>query len=462
MNEDRLSSMLKEFAEPIVATNIRVKPVRSRRALRLGVVGLGFATALMAGLVIAPRISDAATLHRIELAISNAKSMKVVSTGVGNRGKRHIYNTTWYQDGRWRSDIFPGLTLAKTFIVREGEQFIYTPAHGTLTEEPAGPWNGPMGKMSALDFAKNATDLGEVSQERTMTIEPHAPVDGRTAYQIVMKREGSDYRSEILVDKETDLPIRARTILGSNNDVPRADQVEEFQFNNPIPPEKFDPRTLGLPILNLTVMQDDLLRKWAKPVAFAKNCAIRDVWQNSAGEVFVAYTRSRARNDRVENLYNSLGTQYLKVEDIEPGQIRGDTGVREHFKFEGADFRIAVFAPLEKPESLPARVGIDDLGDQGVRRSVDSSNVAVQTGPPDAKLPSYATALVLRDYADQMAIHLASARAKWYHDHKDPAKELVWRRAAYERAEEWVPTFAEKDYKPAVDKLVHEMGLEKP
>lgn len=457
--------MLKEFAEPILATNLPVGPVRSPRNFRLGVAGLGLATALALGLMVLPGNSDAATLHRIETAISNAKTMIVTSSKTDQNGKPLVYNRVWYKQGRWRSVGFIGTPIEKTFIVRDGEQFIYTPDHHTLTEEPAGPWNGPIGKLSALEFAKMETDIGEISDERTLSVEPHDPVDGRATYLVVMKRKGSDYRSEILVDKATDLPIRSQTKVTYDMDGTKTDQVQDFQFGAPIPDSQFDPKTLGLPIMNLTALQDELLRDWAKPVASYQDCVIRNVWQNLDGEVYVVYSRPKTSGCHPMRLTNSVGTNYLHVDDIEPGQIRGDTSVREHFKFdESSVTRIAVWVPLEKPEGLPPKVSVGFTGGASVagEKPVEVAIPVQDTGVLPGNFPPYTDTLVLRDYAEQLAIHLATARAQWYKSHNDPTNELVWRRNAYARAMEWLPGIAKREYKPVVERLEHELGVEKP
>jgi len=465
MNEDRLSSMLKEFAEPIVTTNLPVRPVKSPRNFRLGVAGLGLATALALGLMVLPGNSDAATLHRIETAISNAKTMIVTSTSTDRNGKPHVYNRVWYKQGRWRTVGFIGTPIEKTFIVRDGEQFIYTPDHKTLTEEPAGSWNGPIGKLSALEFAKMETDIGEITDERTVSVETHDPVDGRATYLVVMKRKGSDYRSEILVDKATDLPIRSQTKVTFDMGGGKTDQVQEFQFGEPIPDSQFDPKSLGLPIQNLTVMQDELLRDWAKPVASYQDCAIRNVWQNLDGEVYVVYSRPKTSGCRPVRLTNSVGTNYLRVTDIEPGEIRGDTSVRDHFKFDETSVaRIAVWAPLEKPDTLPSKVSLGFFGGFPTvdQKPVEVSIPAQDIGIKPDNLPPYTVALVLRDYAEQMSIHLATTRADWYKNHNDPTNELIWRRHAYDRAMEWLPGIAKREYKPVVERLEHDLGVEKP
>lgn len=457
MNEDRLSSLLKEFAQPISATNVQPVYSRPRRTYRFGLAGLGLAAAFAGGLVLLPRSSNAGVLYRIENAISNAQSMVVTSTSVNSNGKKRVFSTTWYQSGRWRSDIFQGLPIAKTFIIRDGEQFILSPNHKTLTEEQAGEWTGISGKVSALDFAKMQTDQGEISEARNMSVQPHDPVDGRPTYLLAMSRPSDHYRSEILIDKATNLPIRSETWFDFPTETQQSHELIEYRFNEPIPAETFDPRKLGTPVQDLTAQQVQLMEKWSKPRYQNPLCQIRDVWQNSEGEVFVAYTCKKGTHATPDTVEGVSGTTYLPVADISPGMIRGDTSVNEVFKFEGLDARIAVWAPVEKPTPLPSKVSLDFAG---VPKAGEGPlcTLPIATATSDEWRPPYATTLVLNDYLDQMAFHLADVRADWYRKKKDFVHELPWRRIAYQRAREWLPSFADRTYKKPIDRCLRDLG----
>jgi hypothetical protein len=473
MTEDRLSSLLQEFADPIVARSVVSAPPLRLRTFRLGLAGVGLATACLAGFVLIPGIARAATLRRIDSAIKNASSMIETETVYDLRPESgKAFNTIRYRSGMWRYDVVPGLTREVHSIERDGYWYKYAPHLNLVTKEPVTAAESA-GELSAVEYAKSQVDFGDMSVKRQVRIESRPPVDGKAVYAVVLERSTDNYRSDILVDSRTDLPIRAVMTETAHNGAYgniRQRLVIDYRFNEPIPDSLYDPHSFGLPIHDLESERAALVAAWTKPLATFDGSKVLHTWRDSGGKIYVACLVKDLDDAGIPSeLTDDRGTIYLHAPK-EPYIGAAKWGAPGEF------VAVSVWVPLEpftggvQPAgislSLGQRVDLTQPVPDGRKvynlrktpsgsKPTDVLNLPV---PPTESGREYITALGLDEADLQLDASLDAARAEWYSAKRQYEDELRWRWSAYRDMEKDLPRGARIFYAKPIAACLRKLG----
>lgn len=437
MKEDRIEQLMQSYGESLGASTKRTirRPTR-RRSRVLVPIAAGVLVA-MAAFAMWPRDAVAAAVKRMGLAIKNARTMeKTSSMRVGNRAMK-VFSHSYYQSGMWRLTTRQGTPLEATYIIRNGQALTdYTRLdHATIKKMNAPYFDmAEDQELSALDYAMDAIDSGQVSIKRKVTIEPHASVNGRSTYAVVMVRAEDDYRAEIVVDKGTDLPLFSTADVTYHEDE-RVHIREDFEFNQSLPESTFwlqSPK----PVVNLRDAQKALTDQWSRPLAKVRELEIRDAQVTKDGTIWIATSRPEDSKSRVFPT-RILDGDYVRILDINPSAILGES---HPYMFKGQEVTIFGFVPLNPRQPLPKTVtlGFDQrtlnypgfAKDDSPETPTDDTLTLDLTPSQKADRPDYFTALDLDHFGFQLPIIVWNARAEGLRN----AHRLLDAAKAYERA----------------------------
>lgn len=454
MTEDQLRSALADYAEPLRYH----PPVSQRRRFPVRPLAVG-ATILVAGFavmgVLAPRPSSAAAVfQRMQAALTDAKTMRTEFTLVDPKTGKEVtplYMKRWYDHGRWRIHARMGRFRESVVLLRDGRMYLYMPRKQVVTMEPLPPtddWDFKGG--SALDFAMNEVNLGQMNVPRQSRLEAGPKGTDR----LILERAEDSYRCVIDVDRKTGLPIQARMTVTYRPDEGPQTSVFRFFFNEPADPAHFEPKAFKAPIVDLVKAQEDFRRAWKIPMATTHGVSIRDAAVSPDGTVFITFSRTKRALTMPDTLRDAKGTEYLRLYDMQPGGSRGDTNATKTTPYSGGDLMTTVWVPQE-PMTRPAsnvRIGLS-------RRSVDAAvalgtqpylldEVEVPLRPLKGDFPEYGTAFVLETFEDGLAVNAAGLRARAYAQKGDLESELRWLltqvREQFKRVPRWGREAAEK------------------
>lgn len=427
MTEDRLRSALEEYAEPL-----RYHPPVSQRRrfpVRLAVVG---ASGLLASFVLfgvlTPR-SPAAVMQRMQAALTDVRTMRAETALVDPKtGKETVYVRRWYDQGRWRIHARINRFRERVVLLQNDRYYSYLPTKNVVTFEPmpkADDWEFKGG--TALEFAMNEVNTGQLDVERQARLE--SGPDGMD--RLILERKEDDYRCVIDVDRQTGLPIRARTTV--NYEYAKSSpqiSVFRFYFNEKPDPSHFDPAAFNAPIVDLIASQARYGTAWSHPLAKSHDLSIRDAAVAPDGTVFITAS-GPSSSAKPDTLRDARGTLYLRLRDIHPGGVRADTNAPRSAPFPGQEFYTTVWTPLE-PLAKPAtqiQVGLSS-------RSINANAVGVtphllaEIPVPLRRLkdpfPEFSVAFVMETAEDELPSALAALRARHYARVKDWDSELRW------------------------------------
>jgi type II secretory pathway pseudopilin PulG len=436
MTEDRLQSLLAEYAEPL---RYQAPPPRRFRPARLIVVGVTATLATVVFLSLPRTSSAAAAARRMSSALANVQTM-VAERTIEFGAPRETPITRWlYRGGTWIMQASMGTSREVEILVRDGRKFQYWTRHGTVTEEPD---DGTMGGVrTALDFAKEAANYGE-GDGRTMRVEDGPAHEGRPTYRLVT--EGPDhFVSVIRVDRQTDLPIESVTRSDFKDALHRGTSTVRtvFRFNEPLPASRFDPRSYGRPILDLSAARTRLARELDLAHADATATAIHRTEATSDGAILALVSIPEANGSPLfpDTLTGNDGTRYLRIDDLNlnPAGLASP----------GRALLVSAWVPLTPPKKMPKFlvVGLshrtDSPGHRDTQPVARTERVPVLSTP--GRYPSYATVLGGEYLFDAMEIAKAKARGDYYREAGDFAAELPWRWAQHRAAVATIPRFGE-------------------
>ena len=418
MKEDRIEQLMQSYGESLGASTKRTvtKPT-PRRSKVLIPVAAG-ALVAMTAFAMWPRDAVAAAVRRMGLAIQNARTMERTSAMKVGSGKWRVFGHSYYQAGMWRHINRQGTGLEVVIVVRDGQAMTDYRHLNHATLEKLDPQYFDLVKgesVSALDLAKESTDMGQVGIKRTMTVEPHAPVNRRATYSVKFVRPEDSYQAEIVVDKQTDLPLYSTSeVTYSRGD--HAFYREDYLFNQRLPSSLFQFNS-PKPIVNLYQAQEQLTKEWARPLAALKGIEFRDAQITKDGTIWIATTMAKGAEPRAFPS-TIAGGDYVRLLDIVPSAILGKT---ERYSFHGQDVVIFGFAPLNPDQPKPKSVTLE-FDQRSLQLPGFSKNTA-QTAPTDdtqtlelmeskeEDRPAYFTALDLDHFGFQLPVIVWNTRA---------------------------------------------------
>lgn len=432
MNDEQVSALMSKTVIGISASDqlrYRAMSVEAKQSpIRRSRLVFGLATAASVavfGLVaMYPKTSEASALRRMQEAINNAATMQAtVYTGKDQTPFQQVY----YEGHEWLMHSRLNSSQPVWSLVKNGNFYKWDEGQTIATIEPyAKPvWMSKDG--TALDFVKSQMSFDESGLETKLLT--HPDVNGKPTYELIMERRpdprssAPDERCEIVVDKQTDLPITSTTTAKAPDG---GDYVtkEDFAFNAALSSQMFEPceghATL---IRNLPDERTQLKAAWSVPVATAtvgsETAEIRDVKVNRSGVVTLAYTTSIEGNPSIAatalaptTLQDGNGTTYLRLRDYTPGFISSFADdLAAEMTFGQHQLAFCSWAPLEakKPSGpLSVKVGFRQRTfttepNAAVTESGNSVDVQVQAKPFSGDFPDYSVPLWLRYRNDNQA-----------------------------------------------------------
>lgn len=245
MKEEEVSQKLMSYSAGLgscerVAPQARRNP--GRRWAVLAVVPAVLAFGLV-GVLVGPRVAAAATLRRFQAAITNAESMDARWSFQDQSGTWFPVGRRSYELGEWRMDFSaPNHWHEATFIFRDGLCYSDFKALPDVTVQPANEVDLRPTEGEALEVVKD--QFKRFAYGSSLSVERSPDVNGRGTYRVVLNRADPNRpqivrRVEIVVDRETNLPIYADTFgqFGAKQQRSHCDYV----FNVKFPKGFFDP-----------------------------------------------------------------------------------------------------------------------------------------------------------------------------------------------------------------------------
>ncbi len=417
MNEREIEAKLTSYRDQLGTCSRR--PV-SRRRLWPAALVAGAVALVVAAVSLRPQDATAAALERIAKAIKNAQTMEATLELLKADGKTwHQFQHLFYENGKWRLTVHQGWSLERTLILTGGQVYTTYKNLGHATVEPEDPSFYAMfygDEVSAIDFVKQQIDIGEVSSQREIKIVQSPPANGRQTYRILMER-ASGYRAEIVVDKETDLPIRASVEVPDHGYGPNYSR-HFYRFNHALPPNTFTYEE-GKALLDLTVEQGKLATKWKKPIATFEDTDVLDACVTDDGAIWivVAVEKGAKWSTLPRRILGGHPSGYAHLNDIRASEILAKTSP---FSIGGKQVVVVPFMPLaDGPTSgVPVSLGFDravkytagDLAPEAPSSPREGS-LALNLRKVRGDRPEYFTALDLDRYGFMLSLLKFKARA---------------------------------------------------
>jgi len=462
MNENEVERLLKTYGSSFAPCKA---PEHTRRVIRWNrraTFGLASASILALSIVgLWPRNAVAGTVAQINAALRDVKTMEC-DLSVKLPSGWHTIVRTYYANECWRFDSQIGTNLETVDIVKDGQRLVDCTRDDFVTIEKARPEalaDLTNGSQTALDFAKKGVDFGETDIPRTAVVKDHEPVNGRPTYVLSFVRAKDNYRAEILVDKETNLPIQS--------DMEAADERPKFKGSRQIIHTDFtfnkslDPHLFSLETQKAVVRPEfaarELAHLWSKPLDSAKGTDIRDATISKDGTIWIVSTVRQSEMQLVlpTFLSDENGTTYARIDDVWPAQNFNEPVYDEIF---GKSLCITGFVPLRSGAPVPQKltVGLASREQWNVARSMNHSidgqdlkiSFLLRPNWVDDQYPAYFPQLSMRSRYLQFGQRAWSARARIFEAHGDlldAAKSYEeWAKARYD----WVKYSA---FEPMLD-----------
>jgi len=245
-------------------------------------------------------------------------------------------NEVWYQKGDWRLEqIFPQYQQVQ--VSRNGMNWTYETLTNTITQDDATSiqWFDRISGFSVGALLHQAALLDE---DTHVTLLGATTVAGRPAHIILLysqwrgdrgNPQSTLYRSRIVVDDATDLPIRSEMQSRKPAEIQWVtNSVEEDQYNQPIPSRVFTPDFPETARLVDAVAEREQWRERLSEGIAAQRATptggkdrrpttvvIRDFQVNAKGDVFLLFTANteigRDTPYGSAELTDEFGTKYL-------------------------------------------------------------------------------------------------------------------------------------------------------
>ena len=482
MNETQMANLMNTRFGPIRASDqARARAMTNEQVSRAANVrphkwiyamGTAAFAVLACMLLLTPRTSTAsaaAAFKRLQVAISNARTMRAVDSFAVD-GKFSKYEETFYEDHKW---LYHGLK-SDVWTLEPGDR-IYQWKRGsndvTVDDSPGLIASPGESSMSALQYVLRDFQTGT---PLTTEQRPHADVNGRPTYLLMVEMNfsgtpaaGWKKSCQIVVDKETDLPITVEYYdkIESNEQRRRAD----FEFNKNFPAHQFEP-VFGHAgtIRDLAKVRADKLAAWSTPLATVTNGTetneVRELDVDPDGTILMMY--SGAPYGSVDpgpegtehflptSISDSQGTIYLRTKDeIFAGWLEKDLKLNDRY------MGVVYWIPLEPKQTsseLPVHVDfttrIFSQETPGVPTAgATTKSVDLVAKPIDSQYPDWADAIpIINHWDDPMP---AVMRGDYYKSHGDLKKAAQWYEQSYKDAQSYFVNTAYKKLLPAIECL---------
>lgn len=331
---DTLGRRVAALAEEAAASRPRRQAQRLRVGLRLA-AGAAAAVAVFAFLL-PPKLTAVQAYQRMADSVRDVRSTHYIRWSVLPTGTQVKEREVWYQAGNWRSeDIWPEYQQVE--VSRNGTNWTYETLTNTVTQDDAASpqWFDRISGFSVGALLHQAALLDE---DTHVTLLGATTVAGRPAHIILLysqwrgdrgNPQSTLWRSRIVVDDATDLPIRSESQSRKPNQTQWVtNSVEEDQYNQPIPAAVFTPDFPKTARRVDAVAEREYWReRLSKGIAAQRATpiggkdrhptmvVIRDFQVNAKGDVFLLFTADteigRDTPYGSAELTDEFGTKYL-------------------------------------------------------------------------------------------------------------------------------------------------------
>ncbi len=425
MNEKEIERLIKLHADSLGDSTKRVRiphRVPWRRNIAVGMASIAVVTTIT--LTLWPRDVVAGTVARINKQILNASTFKTKISMESASGWHTAMEIYCAGNMRRIDKSKESPLLAQTYIEKDGLQYSSLDCQDFTTVSKMAHNAGGIGAAdgySVLDIAKQelGVGIGDRSDNSTQ-IQDHEPVDGRSTYLVVMEQPSNHTHLEILVEKETDRPIRAE--MQSPN--PRTNKMQrykaEYEVNKPIAASMFE----AAPNRELVQLPEDsklLENNWSKPVAAIEGTEIRSATRLGDGTIWLAVTVKL--NSELANLpsavFDDSGVEYARTIDLTPTQ-----GMGADVHLFNEDIVLCGFVPLKNvpggASSITVNFSKRDVGFVEPRKKEIPLAEAVLVDPEliGGESPAYFKYLGLSHVMNTLSQVVWSTRAKALEQHE--------------------------------------------
>jgi len=467
VNENEIERLMRAHGDSLgVSSRRHVVPPPPRWGRRMTIGFASLAVVITTTMMLWPRDVVASTLARVNRQITDAKSFEErIYMRIQNRWVEPIDIS--YQNNMWRIDSAKGMsTLECLRVFRDGKVYERYKALDFTTVWKARPNElGDPNKVgeSTLEFVKGMFAGPEGTKKQKAQLVEHESVDGKPTYMLIFDRPADHWRLEILVDKDTDMPIHSELTMVDRWNKPLL-YKSEIQINHPIDPLVFAPPTQG----EVVRLPEDLqvaADQWTKPVAKVEHSDIQNVSVSADGTIWIAVTtppglEKPAMPSTVSDLN---GTKYVRIQDIDPASMSS----RKEMTIGGKSIYITGFVPIVDNGLQPLQVKIgfarreayppffsDSFRKEGLTLK---ETVTLQPAVESGNWPQYFRYLGISHFLLQIPVSTWSARAQALESNGD----LLQAARAYEKLAEarynWVKYSA---FQPMLDaaKLYRRLG----
>ncbi|MEZ0326393.1 MAG: hypothetical protein ACAH95_10845 [Fimbriimonas sp.] len=357
MNENEISRLMDQYREQLGSCS-KVPAARKRPFLtwQRGTVALAASAVLVGAFVfLLPEDAAARALKRVGQAVKSMRSMQMTNNHFRN-GKWTTLSRAYYQGAMWRQESFYNTPL-ECYFLKHGNQILTNYKalpHATLQDIAVFDegWEVPE-DMGVLEYAMEyATNYGNVSEEREISLKESPPYHGNPTYKIVMTRSNTNYRAEILVDGITQLPISSEYSFVDGAQSEQSKQT--YTFDEDLPNELFS-LDIGKPVVDLTKEQEKLGQQWARPLAEVGTTKVRDVSVTPDGTVWVAVSADSfgPRPMMPMSITTDAKSDYVRFgRDIDVSAVWG----KKRARIGGQEVLVVGFIASDPEAELPKKV----------------------------------------------------------------------------------------------------------
>lgn len=484
---DALRRRIAALAEETAAASPPQRSRRWRTGLRLAAIA---ATVIVVfAFLLPPKLTAVQAYQRMADSLNDVRSEHSIRWNIRPDGTQVKEMETWYQAGNWRfENIYPQYQQVQ--VCGNGTRWTYNTQANTVSQDDA---TVPQCFDSIPGFSVGALlhQAARFDEDTHVTLLGATTVAGRPAHIILLysqwrgdrgNPQSTLWRSRIVVDDATDLPIRSESQSRKPNETQWVtNSVEEDQYNQPIPAAVFTP---DFPETARRVDAVAEREQWRErlgrgiaaqrvtPTGYAHGhpitAVIRDFQVNAKGDVFLLFTANTEVGRDIPfgsaELTDEFGTKYLDPSRQNGGigsqtfiptcMDRTNSGMKVNgYVFGDEQLEGIRWVPLQtqvpwKPRWFRLTLHLDHAGGHPATAVFDlpvreaKAEVVPEYMPYMARPLSY--------YAGVQAEEEAAARASFYRDEHDLSqalaayRELIAVRSENARKEKSLPTNGEQ------------------
>jgi hypothetical protein len=278
-----------------------------------------------------------------------------------------------------------------------------------------------------LEYVEQAIDMGSAGQPRKISIKNSSAINGAQTYVVVLDRNTDKYHAEIIVDRQTDLPISAEISVQGGKRLLR--YRTSYAFNRALPESLFA-LSAAKKVVDVRAAQSELAAKWLNPIEKVKGVSVRDATVTADGTVWLTVSSPEVNTNTdpigepellPTKIQTKDGGEYARLKDIVPAALLG--GVKKFVIGNDLVYMVA-FVPLNPKAPLPIQTAVQFANRvpsiNGFVRLSKTQMTEEPVGPPItlqlncdlAGLPSYFPALDLDYFGFQVPMSIWDARAE--------------------------------------------------